>query len=252
MNNYSDNKSTGSSSQATIKKFDNKFFKWLLIWWPVLLLGIILVIAGVTKYIYPNNSVYSLMVYLIKAISVIMIVMYVIYTRLLSLETQRMAEASIGLYNSEKGTVLAELTESVCDFDNLLSDAKKITKTLHISDKKLGEEEFSKLVKEKNIPAISLLIKNISARRIEASKISYKVRHTGCEKYYDINCDISQIGTIIPWADKEIALVIAPEGEIEIIINSIDYLDGGVVQRINLKDNYILERIRKPEKKENE
>ena len=246
MKNKNSNTSTGSPSSSP-KNWYNYLTEWSLIWWPIILLVLILITAGITKYLFSYPIIYSMMIDLTKAIGLLMIVMYVIYTRILSLETKRMAEASMGLYISEKGMVLAEPVETSCEYNSLVDDAKKATLNIHIDDKKLTKPECDKLFQERNIPSISLKIKNISGRRIEANKIEYKVRHTGSDKFHDIVCDISKIGTIIPWADMEVPLILAPEGEIEILVNSFFYLDGGIVQRISVGKSIILERIRKPE-----
>jgi hypothetical protein len=191
--------------------------------------------------------VYSISLDLIKAISILLVAMYVIYTRLLSVETKNMAGASIGLFNSERGTVLLDLMETNCDYTDLSDPVKLLTKEIHLNDKKLREEEIHSLEKDKNIPAISLKIKNMSGRRIEASKIDYKARHTGTNNFHDLCCDITRIGTILPWEDKLIHLIVAPDGEVEIVTNSFEYLDGGLVQRISVVKSIQLERIRKPE-----
>lgn len=240
--------STGPASKTSDKKWFSSLAASSRIWWPVVLLALVLVIAGITKYLLPDAKIYSLMVDLIKAISVIMVVMYVIYTRLLAIETTKMAEASMAIYNSEKGTVTADVIETVAYYNDLPNDARRISKDLHIKDKKLTESEFENLIGEKKVPTISLKIKNRSSRCIDASKIDYQVRHTGCDNPYDVSCDISPIGTINPWADKEIPLIIAPEGEVEVKILSVDYLDNGVVQRVNVTLKKIIERIRIPEK----
>jgi hypothetical protein len=244
--------STGSTSQDPVIKWHNHLFDWLKIWWPAVCLFITLGIAGITKYIFPNPPIFDFMIYLIKSIGVIMVVLYVIYTRLLADETKKMATASMGLYHSEKGTVLTELNEGSCCYNDLCADAKKVTKEIHLNDKKLLPEEFEELTKQKSLPAIYLKIKNRSARRIDASKIDFNVRHTGSDKVYEAQCNISNSGTIGPWEDNIFFLITAPEGEVEITIVSFDYLDGGVVQRKNIIDNkLVLDRIRKPEKVDN-
>lgn len=247
--NKSNNKtSTGTSSQVPIKKWYKSFFEWLLTWWPAAFLFLAIVIAGFTKYIIPKENVYQLMIQIIKSIGVIMAVFYVIYTRSLALETKKMAIASMGMYDSEKGTVLTELSEGNSSFDSLIDDVKKITKEIHLVDKKLSESEFDELMRQNNLPAILLKIKNRSGRRIDLSKIEFSVRHTGSDNRHDINCNISKMGNIGPWEDAEICLIVSPEGEVEINIYSIDYLDGGVVQRkSNLDNKLVLDRIRKPE-----
>ncbi len=244
--------STSSASQVPTKKWYNNTTSWLLIWWPAVLLFVTLATAGITKYIFPQQTIFDLMIYLIKAIGVIMLVLYVIYTRLLALETQKMANASMGLYNSEKGTVLTELNEGNCSYTDLCDDAKKVTRDIHINEKKLLDQEFQDVIQQNNLPAVFLKIKNRSGRRIDASRIDYSVRHTGSDRIYDTQCNISKLGTIGPWEDINIYLIISPEGEIEVQICSIDYLDGGVVQRKSVIDNRIvIDRIRKPEKANN-
>lgn len=252
MKNSNNKTSTGSASQGPVKKWYNHLLGWLIIWWPAVCLFVTLGIAGITKYIFQNQTIFDLMIYLIKSIGIIMVVLYVIYTRLLAIETKKMATASMGLYHSEKGTVLTELNEGSCYFNDLCDDAKKITREIHITDKKLLTEEFDELTRQKSLPAIYLKIKNRSARRIDASRIEYNVRHTGSDKIHEIQCNISKLGTIGPWEDNIFYLIAAPEGEVEINIVSIDYLDGGIVRRKNILDNkLILDRIRKPEKADN-
>jgi len=240
------NTSTDSTPQNTDKKIVKS---WIFTWWPVVFLSLVLIVAGITKYIYIDDTIYSIMKDLIKSISIIMIVMYVIYTRLLSLETKKMAEASIGMYSSEKGTVLGELIESNCNYNHLCKEAQEITNTIHINEKKISDPEFTELIKIDNLPSIALKVKNMSARRIEASKVELKARHSGNENYYDLRYDLSKVGTIGPWEDKEIQLIATPEGEIEIDIKSMEYLDGGIIRRIPLNIKINLKRIRKPEKK---
>jgi hypothetical protein len=241
--------STGSASQVTPKKWYNSLLDWMGVWWPALCIFVTLIIAGITKYIFPKQAIFDLMIYLIKSIGVVMVVLYVIYTRLLATETKKMADASMGLYNSEKGTVLTELNEGICSYTDLCEDAKKITRDIHVLDKKILDEEFNELMNQKNLPAIYLKIKNRSGRRIDANKIEYTVRHTGSDKIYEMQCNIRKMGTIGPWEDSDFYLIVSPEGEVEITLISIDYLDGGIVQRKTVIDNkLILDRIRKPER----
>ena len=237
---------TSSSSQVSINWY-SKIFSWVSIWWLVMALVFVLLIAGIFKYLWNIPLMYSLSLDLIKAISILLVAMYVIYTRLLSIETKSMAQASIGLFNSERGTVLIDLLESNCDFTDLSDQVKNLTKEIHLKDKKLRDTEIKSLENEKNAPAISVKIKNMSGRRIEASKIDFKARHTGSDNFYDLCCDITRIGTILPWEDKVIHLILAPEGEVEIITNSFEYLDGGLVHRLNVVKSIQIERIRKPE-----
>ena len=224
-------------------------FNWLKIWWPVLLLAIILMVTGISKYVYSDPYLLSIMKDLIKAIGILMVVMYVIYTRLLAIETKNMTEVSKRLYSSEKGTVLAEAIISVCDFNKLPDEARKITETIHKEDKKLTDPEFEKIINATDIPAISVKIKNICSRRIEAMEISYKARHTGKNIYREVKCDISRIGKILPWEDKVIGLIVAPEGEIEVLISYITLIDGDNEKPINITIGSLqLDRLRQPEK----
>lgn len=259
------NKTTSqTSSEATSQESSNKtdrlgkaksdrFIQWSKVWWPVLLLVVILGMAGFTKYISPDELLYNIVSDLIKAIGLLMVVMYVIYTRLLAIETKNMTEVSKGLYSSEKGTVFGEAIISVWSYEKLPEDVKKITQTIHLKDKKLTEDEFQRLIKDEDLPAISIKIKNFCARRIEARIVRYKVRHTGSRTYHNVDCDISQFGKLMPWEDKTIGLIVAPEGEVEVIINSIIYIDGDVEKLAKIASNQLpLERIRKPEKTSND
>lgn len=247
------NTGSGTTTKENNTKIFLSFLSWCKIWWPVILLVTILTIAGVSKYMFPNKDVYSIMMDLIKAIGILMVVMYVIYTRLLAIETKNMTEVSKRLYSSEKGSVLAEAIISVCDFNELPNEASKITEVIHIDDKKLTKEEFGKFKNETELPAISVKIKNICGRRIEAMEIRYKVRHTGTRDFHEVNCNISKIGKILPWEDKVIGLIIAPEGEIEVFINKINFIDGDIEKPANIIINQLLlERLRQPEKVKND
>ena len=252
MNKSNNKTSTSTTTQSPLKTYSIRFYEWFKVWWPALFLFLALITAGVTKYIFPQRIVYELMVQIVKSIGVIMAVFYVIYTRTLALETKKMAIASMGMFDSEKGTVLTELAEGNCDYINLCNDVKNLTREIHINDKKLTENEFDDVMSQKNLPAIFVRIKNRSGRRIDPSKIEYSARHTGSDIKHNISCNISKIGNIGPWDDLEVYLIASPEGEVEISISSIDYIDGGVVQRKNNLDNMlVLERIRKPEKVNN-
>jgi hypothetical protein len=241
-------KSTGSSSQVPEKGWLSSVFDWLIIWWPVVVLTLILIGAGITKYVWPQTTIYSLMIQMTKAISVLMLVIYVIYTRLLALETRKMADASMGLFYSEKGRVASELNETTCNYNNLCEYAKSISQEIHIKEKRIPLKEYEEIVKAENLPAVSLLIKNLSARSIEADKIEYSVRHTGSDNKYDTFIKIGKDGTIKPWEDKTYYLMVAPEGEVEIIVEAIYYLDNrGIVNKIEIAKSLRIERIRKPE-----
>ena len=219
-----------------------------MVWWPVVVLVLVLIGAGITKYIWPQATLYSLMIHMTKAISLLMLVIYVIYTRLLAFETRKMAEASMGLFNSEKGIVTSEISQGICNYNDLCENARKITKEIHIGDKKLTEKEFEGLIKVENLPSIVIIIKNLSGRRIETDKIEYTVRHTGSDKTYRTINKIEKETTIGPWEDKTYNLIVAPEGEIEIVVESIYYLDNrGIINKIEVAKSKVLERIRKPE-----
>lgn len=246
------NKSTGSSSQVPEKKAIAIIIGWLMIWWPVVILMLVLIGAGITKYIWPQATMYSLMIQMTKAISILMLVIYVIYTRLLALETRKMADVSMGLFYSEKGRVASELSETTCNYNNLCDFAKSISQEIHLKEKKIPLEEYEEIVKAENLPAVSLLIKNLSARSIEADKIEYSVRHTGSDNKYNTFIKIGKEGTIKPWEDKIYYLIVAPEGEIEIVVESIYYLDTrGIVNKTEIAKSLRIERIRKPESTKN-
>lgn len=248
MNQSINKNSTSTGSSEPVKKWYYSLFAWLLTWWPVAFLLMALSVAGFSKYVFPNQIVYELMIQIIKSIGVVMAVLYVIYTRTLAIETRKMAVASMGMYDSEKGTVLTELCEGNYNYNNLCEDVKKATKEIHISDKKLTKAEFELLSQQNNLPAVLLRIKNRSGRRIDPSKIEYSARHTGSDKNHLIVCNVSKMGNIGPWEDLEICLIVSPEGEVEITVSSFDYLDGGIVQRKgNLDNRLALDRIRKPE-----
>jgi len=243
------NKSTGSSSQVPEKKRYTLFLEWLFVWWPVIILTLILLGAGVTKYIWPQAFIYSMMIEMTKAISLLMLVIYVIYTRLSAIETRKMAEASMGLFYSEKGIVTSEICQTACNYNNLCDNAKKITQDIHIIEKRIPEREYTDFVKGDNLPAVSLLIKNLSGRRIEADKIEYTVRHTGSDNKCKAVINVGKDSTIGPWEDKLYNLIVAPEGEIEVVVESIFYLDNrGVINKIEVGKTLRIDRIRKPER----
>ena len=189
------------------------------------------------------------MIDLLRALGVLMIILYVIYTRLLSLETKKMAEATMGLLKEQKGSVLAELVECECNFEEIAEDVKIITETLHMEDKGFTKQEFDELIKKEGLHAVALVLKNWSSRPIEGKKIEYKIRHTGSDNIHDIICDISKEGRIEAWKEKSFTLIIVPEGEIELVTSAFNYLDAsGTVQRANITKEITLTRIRKPEK----
>jgi hypothetical protein len=218
-------------------------------WWPAVIIVILFIIAAISKYFIPNIKIYSMTVDSIKAIGVLTLVVYAIYTRSLALDTGKMAEASLGLYESERGAVHVYLTESNVSYNSLTKKAQEATETIHIQEKKIQKDEFDALVKKGNIPAVCCKIKNSSGRQIHVSKITYFARHTGTEKGLDIILDINEIGTVTinPLKSKTIPLIVAPEGEVEVTVSAIEYLDGTVVQRANIiKSTVKLERIRVP------
>jgi hypothetical protein len=210
--------STAASSQAKSETAFKHLLAWLGVWWPIPGLGTVFAAAGVFKYLLPKTNLYPVMVDLIKAISVLMVAVYVVYTRILSIETKKMAEASMGLYTAERGTVLAELSEIVCDYRLLPAKAQEAARTVHLEDKKMSKEEFDSLLIDHNLPTVNLRIQNMSGRRIEIRRIDYKVRHTGSDKNHSVICDVSNAGTLNPWGDKDVPLMVAPEGEIEIFV----------------------------------
>ena len=244
-----DTKSTSSTSQDESKNdLIQRFSAWIIVWWPAVLIIAALSTSAFTKYIIPNERIHDLATEIAKAVGLLMAVFYVIYTRILAVETKKMAEASIGMFDSDKGTVLIELSEGNCNFSDLCEDVQEITKEIHIADKKVSEGEFEKLISENSLPGIYARIKNRSGRRIDPSRVEFTARHTGSDNKHDIACNISKVGNIGPWEDLEVFLIASPEGEVEITLSSVDYLDGGVVQRKNnLGYVVVLERIRKPE-----
>lgn len=244
-----DTKSTSSTSQDEQKNDSlQRLGAWISIWWPAVLIIAALTTSAFTKYIAPNETIHGLATEIAKAVGLIMAVFYVIYTRILAVETKKMAEASMGMFDSDKGTVLIELSEGNCNFLDLCEDVQEITKKIHITDKKVSKGEFDKLMNEGALPGIYARIKNRSGRRIDPSRVEFTARHTGSDNKHDVACNISKVGTIGPWEDLEVFLIASPEGEVEIALSSVDYLDGGVVQRKNnLGYVVVLERIRKPE-----
>ena len=244
--------STGSISESNFIRQKPRLGNWFKIWWPIPIFLVILIVAGFSKYFLQDEILTSIMFDLIKAVGLLLVLLYVIYTRLLALETKSMADASKGLYSSEKGTVLAESIVSVCDYNKLPEEVKEVSKKIHLNEKKWSEKEFQGLFSEKELPAISLNIKNICARRIELREIKYEVRHTGNYNNYPVTCNISHIGKILPWEDKSITLVVAPEGEVEVTIISINFMDGDILKPANIvSDKKVLPRIPKPEKSSN-
>lgn len=245
--------STSSTSVITDENKLTKFKDWLITWWPVVLLFAVLIGAGITKYIYPNEVIYSLMIHLTKAISILMVVIYVIYTRSLALETKKMANASMALFYSEKGTVRSEVKQGNCNYDDLCDTVKDITKEIHLSEKKFTENEFQELMKQKNLPSVYVVINNLSGRRVQLAKIEYIVRHTGSDKKHSKTINVSEDARIDPWEDKEINLIVAPEGEIELEVEAIYYLDNrGIINRIVVDKTILIERIRVPKNIEDE
>lgn len=226
----------------------------MIIWWPVVALAIIFALAGFTKYIYPKDVytikdiVYSISVDLIRAVGVLMVVVYVIYTRLLTNETRKMAEATIGLYASERGTLFTTLVELNYDFDRLPIEAQEVTVEIHEKEKKLTDIEMRNLKEGKGLPAIVLQIRNMSSRAIEVTKVQYQARHTGNSNWRDVTCNTNSIGLTDLWRHIEVPLIVAREGEVEVAVMSITYKENtGVIQRFLASDVLRVDRIRKPE-----
>lgn len=244
--------STSTTSDISDKgKFS--FNKSFHIWWPVLLIIIVFGIAGATKYLWPNSTIYSLMIDLVKAISLLLVVFYVIYTRLLAIETKKMATTSMALFYSEKGSVRSELHQGDCSFSNLCEQVQELTKKIHVEEKGFTEEEFGESIKQKSIPSIDIEINNLTGRRIQVTKIEYNIRHTGSDQKHASVINIEKDSKIDPWKDMILHLCAAPEGEVEIDNVSVIYLDNRNIQnKIGVENSLKIERIRKPKNTEDD
>jgi len=242
-----------TSSTVSDEKWYQLLWGWIKTWWPLVGLFIVLIGAGLTKYVWPNEELFSLMIDLTKAISILMVVIYVIYTRLLALETKKMATASMSLFYSEKGTVRSELKQGNCKYDALLEPVKEISKEIHLTEKKFTEEEYKESIKQPNITSINIIINNLCGRRIQITKIEYLVRHTGSDIKHSKTISVEDDSRIDPWEDKEYILLVAPEGEIELEVEAVYYLDNrGIVNKIGVEKSLLVERIRVPKNTKDE
>lgn len=245
------NTTTASSVEGSSFCKKSKKCEWIKIWWPAVLLTMALSLAGIAKYVIPNEYLFGIAGDATKAIGVLMAVMYVIYTRVLATETKNMAEASIGMYYYGMGTIITELNEISCNYNSLCDEVKKLIKEIHVKDKNFSEKEFDSTVMEQSLPAFSLKLRNRSGRGIDTQLIEYTVRHTGEENGRKLLLDISKNGDIDPWKDKDIVLFVYPEGEIEITVHTIEYYDGKEVKKVEVDITKKVGRIRKPEGKSN-
>jgi len=218
----------------------------LKIWWPLVSIGCLLVVAGFAKYVIPNTWILGLSLDLVKAVGVLAVVVYAIHARLLSIDTSRMAQATIDMHKMERGAVIVSLFEGSAKLCDLPREAQTLISKIHTQDKMIPIDEFNN-VTSTLCPAVTCRITNRTSRCIEASRVAFSAKHTGSRDGESILCDFSEVITVQAWSDSVIPLVVAPEGELEVTLETFHFLDGGLVQEgIIQSRSFKLDRIRPP------
>ncbi len=216
------------------------------VWWPLFSIGFLLVAAGFAKYILHNAWVLGLSLDLVKAVGVIAVVVYAIHARLLSVDTSRMAQATIDMHKMERGAVIVSLFEGSAKLCDLPREAQNLTSKIHTKDKNIPIDEF-KEVTSTVCPAVTCRVTNRTSRCIEASRVGFSAKHTGSPDGESILCDFSEVITVQAWSDSEIPLIVAPEGELVVTLETFHFLDGGLVQEgIIQSGSFKFDRIRPP------
>lgn len=234
-----------------------RFLEWLRKWW-ILCLAIFFLIAYLFVYfVYgkQHDALLQLLQFLINAAASLAVILYVVYTRELTVSSQKTTEAAIK--TAEANTRLVESMQSMlleqwaCELRAnvvLSRDGTSVSKSIHVEDKHIPEPKYDAYLR--NAKKRTLIFKplNCGSRPVILYNVKFQMSDTRSSRPREIAYDPQT--PIVINKDKELEIPIAYnlEGELEIRIVEISYQDGDKKQNRWIANSYReADRYQEPE-----
>ncbi len=229
---------------------------WLRKWW-ILCLATLFLLAYLYVYfiVGKTNESLSILQFLINASASLAVILYVVYTRELTLSSQKTTEAAIK--TAEANTRLVESMQSMlleqwaCELKpgiNLQPDGEAVSKSIHVDDKHISQAKYCAYL-AKDVKR-TLLFKplNCGSRPIILYGAKFQMNDTRSSRPREIAYDPQTPIVINKDQEKEIPIAYNLEGELEIRIVEISYQDGDKKQNRWIANAYReTDRYQEPE-----
>ena len=211
-----------------------KFFLWLRKWW-VLVTVILLLLSYLCIYVRfgSQHLALSLIQFLINSFVSIAIILYVVYTRELTISSQvtaeasrKTAEANIRLVESMQSMLLEQWACELRDNAVLNPAGQEVSRSVHVEDKRLSEERYSAYLRRNKKRTLIFKPLNCGSRPVILYSVKFQVSDTRSSRSREISYDPSTPLVINKDQEKEVLVVYNLEGEMEIRVLEISYQDG--------------------------
>ncbi len=171
--------------------------------------------------------------FLINATVSLAVILYVVYTRELTSSSQKTAEAAvitaeanIRLVESMQSMLLEQWACELRDDVILLRGGDAISKLIHVEDKRIAEARYAAYLR--NTTRRTLIFKplNCGSRPVVLYNVKFQMNDTRSTKQREIAFDFQPPMVIKKDQTVEIPIAYNIEGELEIRVAEITYLDG--------------------------
>jgi hypothetical protein len=232
-----------------------KILEWLKKWWVLSIVGILILLY---LYIYlwnnPHHPILLLIQFLISSLVSVGILLYVVYTRELTISSQetvkasRMtAEANIRLVESMQSMLLEQWSCELRENVHLERCGEDISRSIHIEDKRMPEANYIAYLGSRQKRILIFKPLNCGSRPVILNSVKFQISDTRSRKPREISYD-PQIPLVLNRdQEKEIFVAYNLEGEMDIRVVEISYQDGDKTQTKWIANSYKeIERYQEP------
>lgn len=219
---------------------------WFLKWWPCFVIIGLLVWSIIDQIFLEQLDTTPIVGPLINGIGVLAIVIYVIYTKDLAESSQKTAEANVRIVESMQSRILEEWECRKCSNVILIRGGEDVSRVLHISDKEINEQEYTRFTRREKLNVLVFKPMNMGPRPVLLKRVKFIISDTRCKRERDLSWDPGK--PVVIQKDKNIEIIVCydMEGMISARVAEIEYQDGVVNQTLWIA-NPFTERRHEPE-----
>lgn len=211
-----------------------KFLPWLRKWWVLILVGLLLLSYLFIYFRFGSQYwALSLTQFLINSFVSIAVILYVVYTRELTISSQTTAEASrktaeanIRLVESMQSMLLEQWACELRDNTALAPAGQEVSHSIHVEDKRLPEEKYNEYLGRPKKRTLIFRPFNCGSRPVILYSVKFQISDTRSSRPREIAYDPPTPMVINKDQEKEILVAYNIEGEMEIRVLEISYQDG--------------------------
>ena len=223
-----------------------KTLEWLRKWWVLSIVGVLIVLyLCIHLYKSPQHPILPLIQFLISSLVSVGVLMYVVYTRELTISAQetvkasRMtAEANIRLVESMQSMLLEQWSCELREDVHLEGGGDDVSRNIHIEDKHMSVANYNNYLRREQKRILIFKPLNCGNRPIILNSVKFQISDTRSRNPREISYDPSVPLVLNRDQAKEISIAYNIEGEMEIRVVEISYQDGDKTQTKWIANSY--------------